>query len=244
MHGDDAGPDRLCQCSSMCYADGIAMLDVRTLVLDDDAVFVAVLAHCLRDTVRLVDEAVDGERALELFAAHRHSVVVLDLKMPKMDGFEVMRRIHGMEPRTQVIMVTGYPSIECAKEAVNRHAFGFLTKPFEPEELQRLVVAACASHPERGSRQDHRGQSENGEAEIAALYQEVARLSSSLDRSPGDPELQAAYRMSFERLRGAQAQEADLASRAFRDNLALQKGMGYSSIEAARRVLDRDKGTA
>jgi YesN/AraC family two-component response regulator len=155
-----------------------------------------------------------------------------------------MQRMHDIDPRSQVIMVTGYPSIECAKEAVNRHAFGFLTKPFDPEELRRLVIAAFADYQGRSDRRLEHGPGEHREAEIAALYQEVARLSSALERSPGDTELQAAYRESFGRLRTAQAQEAELASRTFRDNLALQKGMGYSSIEAARRVLDRDKGTA
>lgn len=74
------------------------MLDTRTLVLDDDASTVEILVRVLHDTVRQVDQAVDCERALELFATHRHSVVVLDYKMPKMDGFEVMQRIHLLDP--------------------------------------------------------------------------------------------------------------------------------------------------
>jgi hypothetical protein len=77
--------------------------------------------------------------------------------------------------------------------------------------------------------------------EIEALYDEVAKLSSALEQSPHDPAVQAAYREGFARLRSAQNLEAEIASRAFRDNLALKKGVGYSSIEAARRVLDRDK---
>jgi DNA-binding NtrC family response regulator len=226
------------------------MLDTRTLVLDDDAEIVEVLVHCLHDTVREVDRAVDSERALELFEIRRHSIVVLDLVMPKMSGFEVMQRIHQLEPRTQVIIVTGYPSIENAMNAVNQHAFGFLRKPFDLGELQRLVVAAFSDYQERGG---HKGRSDQqghlslhgpGDEEIEAMYREVTKLSSALERSPDDLELQAAYHDSFARLRSAQAREGELASRAFRDNLALKKGMGYSSIEAARRVLDRDKSSA
>jgi DNA-binding NtrC family response regulator len=219
------------------------MLDTRTLVLDDDTPTVEFLGRVLRNAVRQVDQAVDCERALELFAAHRHSVVVLDYRMPKMDGFEVMHRIHLLEPKTQVIMVTGFPSIECAKEAVNRHAFGFLIKPFAPDDLRRMVVEAFASYQERTDSQDAIGV-DAVEAEIETLYQQAATLSAALDRSPGDSALEAACRESFERLRSAQAREAELASRVFRDNLALKKGMGYSSIEAARRVLDRDKDSA
>jgi response regulator RpfG family c-di-GMP phosphodiesterase len=233
-----------------CYRVTHTMLEMRTLVLDDDDAMVEAVVRSLHGTVRQIDTAIDCDRALELFSTHRHSVVVLDFKMPKMNGFEVMQRIHELEPRTHVIMVTGYPSLECAKEAVNRHAFGFLIKPFSPGELRQLVVEAFADYQERGGRHEHGNGRERMEAdaeidaEIEALYQQVAKLSRVLEQSPNDPELQAAHRDSFERLRSAQAREAELASRAFRDNLALKKGMGYSAIEAARRVLDRDKDSA
>lgn len=226
------------------------MLDTRALVLDDDGVCVDVLARCLRNTVRDVDQAIECDQALELFETHRHPVVVLDLNMPKMDGFEVMQRVHGIEPDTEVIIVTGYASVDNAISAVNHHAFGFLRKPFDLKELQRLVVDAFSSYQERrshrtrGPRQNHRGLHGPDVEEIESLYQEVARLSTALERSPNDPALQTAYRDSFARLRGAQAREAELVSRAFRDNLALRPGIGYSSIEAARRVLDRDKGSS
>jgi DNA-binding NtrC family response regulator len=121
------------------------MLDTRALVLDDDDAFVDVLARCLRNTVRDVDQASECDRALELFEAHRHPVVVLDLKMPKMDGFEVMQRVHGIEPDTEVIIVTGYASVDNAISAVNQHAFGFLRKPFDNDEIRRLVIAAFSS---------------------------------------------------------------------------------------------------
>jgi DNA-binding NtrC family response regulator len=219
------------------------MLDARTLVLDDDDALVEVLVRWLKPTVRLIDSAVDCEHALELFVAHRHAVVVLDLMMPKMDGFEVMQRIHQIEPRTHVIMVTGYASMEVAKKAVNRHAFGFLTKPFDKDELRRLVVEAFADYRESSGSQPLVSPDPQG-AQIEELYQQVAKASSALERSPDDPDLQAAYLDSFGRLRRVQTREADLASRAFRDNLALKKGMGYSAIEAARQVLARDKSSA
>lgn len=225
------------------------MLETRTLVLDDDPLIADVLVECLHRTVREVDRAVDCERALELFEDRRHSVVVLDLMMPKMDGFEVMRRIHQIDPHTQVVIVTGHPSLENAVNAVNQHAFGFLLKPILFADLQRLVTEAFLDYQSRNgvtTRDDGQRSSalQDSDATIEAMYREVARLSSALERSPRDATLQAEYRESIARLRGAQAQEAELASQAFRDNLALHKGMGYSSIEAARRVLDRDKDSA
>lgn len=82
------------------------------------------------------------------------------------------------------------------------------------------------------------------EAEIGDLYQEVSRLSFDFERSPHDPQLQCAYHQALTRLRNAQTAEAELVSRAFRSRLALENGAGYASIEAARRLLDRDKDSA
>jgi CheY-like chemotaxis protein len=159
----------------------------------------------------------------------------MDLMMPQISGLEVMRRIHLIEPRTQVIIVTGFASKETAIEALNLHAFGLLEKPVLLQQLYRLVADAFARYQER---------SNDGaalEAEISTMYDEVATLARALERSPDDPQLRDAYDQRLRQLRDAQVTEADLASRAFREKLALKKGSGYSSIEAARRELDRDK---
>jgi DNA-binding response OmpR family regulator len=214
------------------------MLETRALLVDDDPIMVGILGGALRQTVRRVDEATDGGRAIELFAAHKHSVVVLDLNIPEVHGLEVLRRIHLTEPRTQVIIVTGFASKEIAIEALNLHAFSLLEKPFSIDRLSQLVSGAFARY------QHHVDAALPHEAEIEALYQEVERLSVALEGSPDDVEIRSAYDQCLAQLRGAQALEADLASRAFRDSLALKKGVGYSSIEAARRVLERDKDPA
>jgi len=214
------------------------MLETRALVIDDDQAVVDLLSLSLRKTVRRVDQETDGRRAIELFAAYKHAVVVLDLMMPEISGLDVMREIHLLEPRTQVIIVTGFASKENAIDALNQHAFGLLEKPILLNQLDQLVADAFARYQEHGD-----GGAPH-EAEIAALYQEVSRLSLALERSPHDPQLQSAYHQGLTRLRTAQTAEAELASRAFRTNLALKKGVGYASIEAARRVLDRDKDSA
>lgn len=214
------------------------MLETRALVVDDDPTLVEMLGLSLRQVVRRVDQETNSLRAIDLFTAHKHSVVVLDIMMPEMTGLEVMRRIHHLEPRTQVIIVTGHSSKENAIAALNLHAFGYLEKPFSLGRLHQLVADAFANYQERG------GASEHQQPDIEGLYEEVSKLSRALEQSPDDHQLQAAYRDRFARLRAAQIQEAQRASQAFRDNLALRKGVGYSSIEAARRVLDRDKDSA
>jgi DNA-binding NtrC family response regulator len=212
-----------------------AMLETRALVIDDDPAMVEMLGLSLRKVVRRVDQETDCRRAIELFAAHKHSVVVLDLEMPQMNGLEVMRQMRLLESRTQVIIVTGVADKGSVIEALNLHAFGLLEKPILLPQLHQLVADAFARYRE------HRDTGVPQDAEIEALYHEVSELSSALERAPNDSQLQAAYHEGFTRLRSAQTREAELASRAFRDNLALKSGVGYSSIEAARRVLDRNK---
>jgi len=214
------------------------MLETRALVVDDDEATVDVLTRDLRRLVRRVDQETDGHRALALFTAHRHSVVVTDLMMPQISGLEVMRRIHLIEPRTQVIIVTGFASKETAIEALNLHAFGLLEKPILLPQLYRLVADAFARFQERSNDDSAL------EAEISALYQGVATLAKALEQSPDDPQLRDAYHQRLMQLRNAQMTEADLVSQTFREKLALKRGAGYSSIEAARRVLDRDKDSA
>lgn len=214
------------------------MLETRALVIDDDPAMVEMLGLSLRKMIRRVDQETDCRRAIELFAAHKHPVVVLDLAMPQMSGLEVMRRMRLLESRTQVIVVTGVADKDRAIEALNLHAFGLLEKPILLPQLHQLVVDAFARYQERGNAGAW------DDAEIESLYQEVSELTKALRRAPDDPQLQAAYRQGFARLRSIQAREAEVASRAFRDSLALKSGVGYSSIEAARRVLDRDKDSA
>ncbi|HEX2686972.1 MAG TPA: response regulator [Kofleriaceae bacterium] len=213
------------------------MLETRALVIDDDRAMVEMLGLSLRTMIRRVDQETDGRRAIELFAAHKHSVVVLDLEMPQISGLEIMRRMRLLESRTQVIIVTGVADKDRAIEALNLHAFGLLEKPILLPQLHRLVVDAFAHYQGHDA-----GSSE--EAEIESLYRKVSELANALQRAPEAPELQAAYRQALARLRSVQAREAEVASRAFRDSLALKSGVGYSSIEAARRVLDRDKDSA
>jgi DNA-binding NtrC family response regulator len=214
------------------------MLETRALVVDDDAILVAVFGELLRGSIRQVDQARDGDAALALFREHRHALVVLDLIMPKMSGLDVLRRIRAIDPRSQVVIVTGYPTTERVIEALNLHAFGFLEKPVRPGQIRTMLAEAYARY------QQELGEIPAHEAEISSLYKQLAALSAVLERSPDSEDVRQAYDQCFERLRDMQRQEAAIASQLFRENLALKKGSGYASIEAARRLLDRDKRPA
>jgi signal transduction histidine kinase/FixJ family two-component response regulator len=87
--------------------------------------------------------AANGEEGLSLIDAGEVAIVLLDLKMPGIDGMEVLKRIQAMERDILVIVITGFATIETAIEAMKRGAYDFIPKPFEPDQLRIVVNRAC-----------------------------------------------------------------------------------------------------
>ena len=84
-------------------------------------------------------KASGGDEALDILGKERIDIVLLDLKMPGMDGLEVLKRIRKLSEIIQVIVITGYATVETAIEAMKKGAYDFIPKPFEPDQL-RIVV--------------------------------------------------------------------------------------------------------
>lgn len=83
--------------------------------------------------------AQDGKTALDVMAQHAIDVVLLDLRMPDIDGMEILKIIKHRWPDCEVVVITGYPSIESAKQAVRLGAFDYLTKPVGPDEVAKAA---------------------------------------------------------------------------------------------------------
>jgi len=117
-------------------------MTTNVLVIDDDE---SIREGC---TQTLVEEgyraraAHDGHTGLALAARESFDLVVLDLKMPRLDGFQVLERLRRDSPNTAVVVITGYGSIESAVQAVRNGAFDYLPKPFTPEVLANVVRRA------------------------------------------------------------------------------------------------------
>lgn len=92
-----------------------------------------------------VDQASKGEDALIMLKDNPADIVLLDLKMPGMDGLEVLEHIRADHSNTLVIIVTGFATIETAIDAMKKGAYDFMTKPFRPDQL-RLVVERAIEH--------------------------------------------------------------------------------------------------
>ncbi len=114
----------------------------QVLVVDDEAVVRTGIAQVLAGKDLEVKTAADGTEALEMMAAAPAAVVLLDIKMPGLDGKEVLKIIHREYPAAQVIMITGYPDVEGAVECMKMGAVDYLVKPFRIDELETIVHKA------------------------------------------------------------------------------------------------------
>jgi len=90
-----------------------------------------------------VATASGGKDALLLLGRRHFDVVITDIKMPGMDGLELQHRIHEVDPGVAIILVTAYASVDTAVQALKEGAYDYLSKPFDPEELSRIVEKAC-----------------------------------------------------------------------------------------------------
>jgi len=109
----------------------------RILIIDDEKAIRNTLKEILEFESYTVDQAEDGPAGLDLLIQHKYDLVLCDIKMPKMDGLEVLSRAHALAPDTAFIMVSAHGNIETAVEATKKGAYDFLPKP---PDLNRLLV--------------------------------------------------------------------------------------------------------
>jgi len=114
----------------------------KILLIDDDASLREVLSFALREQGHEVHAAEDGAEGLALLARVRPDAVITDLKMPGIDGMEVLRGAREIDEAVPVILLTAFGSIEQAVEAMRAGAFSYLTKPYNREELKLAVAQA------------------------------------------------------------------------------------------------------
>jgi len=112
------------------------------LVVDDEAVVREVLVGFLTSLGYTVHEAENGEHGVRMATERRYDIVFTDIKMPGISGVQVLERVKAVEPTTQVIVLTGYGSVESAVECMKLGAFDYVGKPFHLEAIEVLVKRA------------------------------------------------------------------------------------------------------
>jgi DNA-binding NtrC family response regulator len=116
------------------------------LIVEDEPNVRCVLAALLARAGHRTREAADGERALEALDAGGVDAVLTDLRMPRMNGLELLEAIRARRRRVPVILLTAHGTIGSAVEALKTGAFDYLTKPYDPEELLAVVDKAVRTH--------------------------------------------------------------------------------------------------
>ncbi|KPJ51937.1 Fis family transcriptional regulator [candidate division TA06 bacterium DG_24] len=118
--------------------------DVGILVVDDELVVRDSLYNWFREDGYEVDTAEDAKEALKKLQRRPWDIVLLDIKMPGMDGMELQKRIKEIDPNIIVIMITAYASVDTAVQALKEGAFDYITKPFDPDDMGHLIRNAVA----------------------------------------------------------------------------------------------------
>ena len=122
----------------------------KILVIDDNPEVVDTLATCLREQGYGVLGASTGDEGLKDFILSRPDLVLLDIALPGgMDGIELLKRIHSINPVSRVVMVTGNTDPELAREALKLGALAYVDKPFDFDYLKRVIAMALQMKIER-----------------------------------------------------------------------------------------------
>jgi len=130
--------------------DSASMDKIRVLLVDDEAAYVDVLANRLGKRGFDVKKAYTSPEALLVLRTQQFDVAVLDLKMPDMDGIEVLKIAKQVNPNLQVIMLTGHGSAAACEQGLALGAFDYLMKPCEFETLVEKIQEAFQKKPASG----------------------------------------------------------------------------------------------
>jgi DNA-binding NtrC family response regulator len=111
----------------------------RILVVDDDASLRKVLTTILEEEGYVVDTAENGKEAIEKTKTNSYNLALIDVRLPDIEGTKLLAAINETSPKMVKIMVTGYPSMRSAIEAVNKGADGYILKPIKIENLLNII---------------------------------------------------------------------------------------------------------
>ncbi|MBT9536759.1 MAG: response regulator [Nitrospirae bacterium] len=111
----------------------------KVLIVDDDAELRSTLSEILKGAGYHIDEASSGKEAIEKMASKDFDIALLDLMMPKMNGIETLTELKKITPKTKVIMITAFATVENAVDAIKKGASDYISKPFRIEELLTTI---------------------------------------------------------------------------------------------------------
>lgn len=133
---------------------------LRILVLDDEPIVCKRLKPAFQKAGYEVETCTDSATALQRIAEAPFDVVVTDLKMEGADGLQVVERTHQIQPQARIVVITGFATLDTAKESFRKGAFDFVAKPFKLGDILDCVRRIEAELREAGERHDADGGAE------------------------------------------------------------------------------------
>src|SRR5436189_1618248 len=139
----------------------------KILVVEDDAENRAAMVKVLETAEYKVVETDNGQQALDILNEEDIDILVTDLRLPVMDGVELLKRAKALEQDIEVIMITGHGTVEIAVEAIKEGAYDFITKPIKKAQLLRAIEkAAEKQYLPRQNRELRQQQGQSGASRI------------------------------------------------------------------------------
>lgn len=165
-------------------------MQARILIIEDDQNIVSVFQDGLEMEGYEVDVAYNSEEGWEKYQQHYYDVVIVDWKMGKMDGVQVLKNINDMHPNAKVIMITGFGDVKTVIEAQHYHAFDCLQKPVDMKVLLQTVQEALKrrdsviealeewveTHPEEADRLQRATLTKTGEMQVWSAKQVLEEI--------------------------------------------------------------------
>ena len=132
------------------------MVTKRILIIDDEEGYRKVLSNSLADLGYETKAVKNGFEALEEMKRQRYSIILLDVKMPGMDGIELLDQIKGTRFPSQIVIITAYTYEDVAKEAVRKGAKKVIIKPFSIDDITSCLNELCAGSQGKGAQRTER----------------------------------------------------------------------------------------
>lgn len=148
------------------------MTSGKLLIVDDEKVAMKNLEHVMKKEGYAVTASQSGGNALALLEKQSFDVVLTDLRMEKVDGMQILRRCRENHPDTEVILITGYATLESAVEAMKHGAFYYIAKPYRLDEVRKVVAEALEKTRLKRENRSLREQVESYQGKVRILTQD------------------------------------------------------------------------
>jgi len=120
---------------------------LKIMIIDDESIVGIRLKSSLEKIGYRVEAFTDSKEAMKILAKRNFDIIVTDLKMPAIDGMEIFQFAKNHWPDTKVIMISGYATVETAKDALKEGVYDFIVKPFRISQLREIIKKAATELP-------------------------------------------------------------------------------------------------